>query len=174
MGGHEMTKHILVPINKSPQSRQILPFVEKLFSPGETRLLLFFLVKPPRGIGLDEADFRPDYQLQPTGAPAVPQERPIFPSQQEDSIQAEVIRELLPTTNALKGKGYDVTVVVDFGQDTVAEIVRAVQQNGIDLVAMSTTAREGVMRFFFGDLANAVLRRVNVPVMLFHPEMDKK
>jgi nucleotide-binding universal stress UspA family protein len=164
-------KNVLVPLTKSEYSHQILPFVEKFISPEETELILFYVTKPPKGFGLAEADFRPDYVL-PTGAtPVVPQEPPIYASQQEDSIEAHVIKDLLPTTNRLKEAGYSVTVLVDFGEDTVAEIARAVEKKQIDLVAMSTVAREGILRFFFSDLADAVMKRVNIPVLLFHPTL---
>ena len=53
----------------------------------------------------------------------------------------------------------------------MGEIVRIARKEQIDLVAMSTRAQEGVRHFFFGDIAEKVLKKIDVPVLLIHPKV---
>jgi nucleotide-binding universal stress UspA family protein len=53
--------------------------------------------------------------------------------------------------------------------DTAAAILTAVNDFGVDLVVMSTHGRTGIRRAVFGSVAEAVLRRSPVPVLLIHP-----
>lgn len=46
------------------------------------------------------------------------------------------------------------------------EIVRAVKEQGIDLVIISTHGRRGVSRAFLGSVADEVIHDVEVPVMV--------
>jgi len=48
--------------------------------------------------------------------------------------------------------------------------VRVVKRDKIDMIAMSTRARVGILRFFFADLADRVTQRVDIPVLLIHPK----
>jgi nucleotide-binding universal stress UspA family protein len=70
----------------------------------------------------------------------------------------------------LQEAGYAVSMQVCFGEDVVGEIVRTVKRDKIDMIAMSTRARVGMLRFFFGDIADKVMQRVDIPVLLIHPK----
>ncbi len=166
-----MATKILVPLNRSQHSREILAYIEKLIPAQDTQLILFYITRPPKTIGLAAPDYRSDYVLEEGGEPVGEKLYPIYASQQEDSVRAEIEVALLPVTNDLKAQGYQVALNVCFDDGVVAEIVRTVNREKIDLLAMSTQAREGLMRFFFGDIANRVMRRVKVPVLLVHPEI---
>jgi nucleotide-binding universal stress UspA family protein len=165
-----MTKNILVPLTKSEFSHKILQEIEKFIPPDDSKLILYYITKPPKGLGFAAPDYRSDYVLESDGEPLGPKTYPIFSSQEEDSLQADVEVSLLPITNQLKGQGYDVSTQVCFVDDVVGEIVRIVKRDKIDLVAMSTRAREGMLRFFFGDIAEKVMQRVDIPFLLFHPK----
>jgi len=163
-------KNILIPLTKSQASQQILPQIEKFIPALEGKLILFYVTKPPRGMGFAAPDFRSDYKLEAGGEPVGPKPHPVYSSQEEDSMQADIKVALLAVTNHLKQQGYDVSLQVYFGEDTVGEIVRTVKRAQIDLVAMSTQARVGVSRFFFGDIAEKVMQQVDIPLMLIHPK----
>lgn len=49
------------------------------------------------------------------------------------------------------------------------EIVRAAQEQGVDLVALATHGRSGPKRWLLGSVAESVLRRAPCPVLLFPP-----
>ncbi len=73
-------------------------------------------------------------------------------------------------TNKLKAKGYDVSTQVCFVDSVVSEIVRVVKRDKIDMIAMSTRARVGMSRFFFADIAQKVMQKVDIPVLMIHPK----
>ncbi len=163
-------KNILVPLTKSESSQKILQQIESFIPAKDSKLILYYVTKPPKGMGFAAPDYRSDYVLESAGEPLGPKTHPVFSSQEEDSLQSDVEVALLSVTNKLKQQGYEVSTQVCFGEDVVGEIVRIVKRDKIDLVAMSTRARVGMMRFFFGDIAEKVMQRVDIPVLLIHPK----
>ncbi len=160
---------VLIPVNQSELSRKILPYVEKFISANENDLILFFVTKPPSGVGFGEPDLGAGYPPMPGDEPVKPTLHPIYASQQQDSIKAHVEAELMPVTNRLKEAGYKVSIVVDFGKDPVGEILRVITESKITLVAMSDRARVGVTRFFFRNIADTLAQKANIPLLLIHP-----
>jgi nucleotide-binding universal stress UspA family protein len=160
-----------VPLTRSEYSQRILPQIEKLISAQDCKLFLFYVTKPQKGIGFAAPDFWSDYALEVGGEPLGPQTHPVYTSQQEDSLLADVEVALLPVANHLKRRGYEVALQICLGGDTIDEIMRTMEREKIDLVAMSTRVREGVQRFFFSDIAERVLQRVNIPVLLIQPQV---
>ncbi len=165
-----MATKILVPLNRSDYSHEILPHIEKLIPTSETQLVLFYITRPPRGMRFAVPDPGSDYALEPGGEPVDPPAHPIYGHQQEDSIQSEIEVQLLPTMRHLQEAGYAVSMQVCFGEDVVGEIVRTVKREKIALVAMSTRARVGMLRFFFSDIADKVMQQVDIPILLVHPK----
>ncbi|MEA2007559.1 MAG: universal stress protein [Chloroflexota bacterium] len=165
-----MTKKILIPLTKSASSHRILQEIEEFVPTQNSKLILYYVTKPPKGLGFAAPDYRSDYALEPDGEPLGPKAHPIFASQEEDSLQSEVEVALLPVTNDLEEKGYDVSTQVCFVDDVIDEIVRIVKRDKIDMIAMSTRGRVGMRRFFFGDIAEKVMQQVNIPVLLVHPK----
>jgi nucleotide-binding universal stress UspA family protein len=163
-------KNILIPLTKSESSKKILNHIGKFMLCEDSKLILFYVTKPPKGMGFAAPDYRSDYVLESAGEPLGPEAHPVFSSQEEDSLQSDVEISLLSITKELKKQGYDVSTQVCFGEDVVDEIVRIVKRDKIDLVAMSTRARVGMLRFFFGDIAEKVMQRVDIPVMLINPK----
>jgi nucleotide-binding universal stress UspA family protein len=163
-------KNILIPLTKSESSKIILNHIGKFMLCEDSKLILFYVTKPPKGMGFAAPDYRSDYVLESAGEPLGPEAHPVFSSQEEDSLQSDVEISLLSITKELKKQGYDVSTQVCFGEDVVDEIVRIVKRDKIDLVAMSTRARVGMLRFFFGDIAEKVMQRVDIPVMLINPK----
>ncbi len=165
-----MVKKILVPLTKSARSHKILAEVEKFVSPDDSKIILFYVHKPPKGSGFAVIDYRSDYALAQDGEPMGPKAYPVFSSQEEDSLQSEADVALLPVTNHLREKGYDISMQYCFVDAVVDEIVRIVKRDEIDMIAMSTSARVGISRFFFADIADRVTQRVDIPVLLIHPK----
>ncbi len=160
---------ILIPLNQSELSQKILPYVEKFISADDNDIILFFVTKPPSGVGFGEPDLAAGYVQRPGDEPVRPTLHPIYATQQEDSIKAQVETELLPITNSLKEAGYKVSIVVGFDKDPIEAILRVITRNKINLVAMSTRARVGVTRFFFRNIADVLAQEAKIPVLLIHP-----
>lgn len=165
-----MSKNILIPLTQSDFSQKILDQVEKFISTDDSKLILYYVTRPPKGMGFAATDYRSDYALDSEGEPLGPKAFPVYSSQEEDSIQAEVEAALLPVTNRLKQQGYEVSIQVCFVDEVVEEIVRVVKRDQIDLIAMSTRGRVGMLRFFFANIAEKVLQQVDIPVLLIQPQ----
>jgi nucleotide-binding universal stress UspA family protein len=164
-----MAKNILIPLTQSEFSHKILAEVEKFIPAEGSKLILYYVTKPPKGVGFAAPDYRSDYALDSDGEPLGPKAFPVYSSQEEDSLRAEVEVTLLPVTNRLKQQGYDVSIQVCFVDEVVDEIMRVVKREKIDLIAMSTRARVGMLRFFFANIAETVLQQVDIPVLLVQP-----
>lgn len=160
---------VLIPLNQSELSQQILPYVKKFISADKNDLILFFVTKPPSGVGFGKPDLGAGYTPMPGDEPVRPTLHPIYATQQQDSIRAQVETDLMPVTNNLRESGYQVSIMVGFDKDPVDAILAAIKNSKIDLVAMSTRARVGVTRFFFRDLADTLAQKEKIPVLLTHP-----
>ena len=70
----------------------------------------------------------------------------------------------------LAGEGIDAEPVVIEGIDTVAEAIRTyAQENAIDLIAMASRGRRGLLRFVLGSVAASVARTTTIPVLVVKP-----
>lgn len=163
---------VLIPLNQSELSQKILPYVEKFISAKENDLILFFVTRPPSGVGFGEPDLGAGYVKMPGDNPVRPTLHPIYATQQEDSIKAHVETELMPVTNRLRKAGYKVSIMVGFGKDPIEGILRVITDSKINLVAMSTRARVGVTRFFFRGIADTLAQKAKIPVLLIHPPAE--
>ncbi len=160
---------VLIPLNQSELSQKILPYVEKFISAKENELILYFVTKPPSGVGFGKPDLGAGYTKMPGDEPVRPTIHPIYATQQQDNIRAQVETDLMPVTNHLKEAGYQVSIVVGFEKDPIEAILGVITRSKINLVAMSTRARVGVTRFFFRDIADTLAQKAKIPVLLIHP-----
>ena len=160
---------VLIPLNQSELSQQVLPHVEKFILASDNDLILFYVTNPPSNVGFGEPDLSAGYVPMPGDEPVKPTLHPIYATQQEDSIRAHVEAELTPVTQRLQEAGYEVSLVVGFGKDPIDTILHEINERDINLVAMSTLARVGVTRFFFRNIADTIAREAKVPVLLAHP-----
>jgi nucleotide-binding universal stress UspA family protein len=163
---------ILIPLNQSELSQNILPYVEKFISVKDNDLILFFVTNPPSATGFGKPDLAAGYVPQPGDESVTPTLHPIYATQQEDNIRAHVEAELMPVVSRLKESGYEVSLVVGFGKDPVDAILQEIADSKINLVAMSTRARVGVTRFFFRDIADTLAQKAKIPVLLTYPSLE--
>ncbi len=70
-------------------------------------------------------------------------------------------------------KGCSVSVVKVIPGDPAEEIVRYIEEHGIDLVVMGTHGRKGLDRVLFGSVASHVVTTSPVPVMTVNPYRKK-
>ena len=85
-----------------------------------------------------------------------------------DDIEArrhEAEEYLAPISAALRSQGVDTAWAIRRGRPA-DEILAAAQEGGADLIAMATHGRTGLGRLLFGSVAEAVLRRATVPVLM--------
>ena len=94
---------------------------------------------------------------------------PIFPGTEPVDAQAAAIQEaetyVETVAKVLRDRGLKVEAKVRYG-DPVNEILDHVTWGHIDLIAMATHGRTGLTRLVLGSVAERVLRRTFVPVLL--------
>jgi len=91
---------------------------------------------------------------------------PVSYTEQELNLIKERVSDYLTKTGeSLKQKGVTVRTVVSSG-NAADEIIKAAEENHVDLIAMSTHGRSGLRRLAFGSITDKVLRRSPVPVLM--------
>lgn len=162
-------RKVLVPLDGSEFSRQIVRVVRSFFDPKDVHLILFRAAFPPA--------VSPEVSPQDVLASSLPltgtydaYSRALDAEFAEASKERETFRtalaeELRVDAARLQQEGYTVNVEVHFG-DAAQRIIEFVNDEDIDLVAMATHGRSGIGRLVLGSVAERVLRGVNVPVLL--------
>lgn len=146
------TRKVLIPIDGSEFSHQVLPHVMRLFDPNCTELVLMRVA--PRLSSLEVHDHTEQPQ--------------IYSDQREAAMAANFYAEMLPTMRKLADAGFTVSTAMCFG-DPAEQIEQFVVLEGIDLVAMTTHGRTGLARLLLGSVAQHVVTHAPVPVLLWRP-----
>lgn len=139
-----MYKKILVPLDRSTGAEAALPVAADLAKAdgGVIRLL----------------------HVGPIPAAVVVEGRVIaYADQESDRLQQAVLWYLREAARHLDGLPLE--YAVRFGEPA-EEILEEARESGADLIAMATHGRSGVARLMLGSVAEAVLRRSEVPVVL--------
>lgn len=177
-------KRVLIPVDGSPFSQQIVPHVRRLLHPEEYEIVLLRVGKKRAKVSLETNAPPPlappsvpladpelfEEQMEPdaTKISTVSMEHQVYQSQLEDSYRNELKDEAQEAGLPLEEAGFEVSAVGRIG-DPAREIIRFVEQEDFDLVAMSTHGRTGLSELIFGSVAEAVVAGVSVPVLLVHP-----
>ncbi len=160
-----MTKfHALVTLDGSETSAQILPTVQKLFDPERAQLTLLHVVGPPRS-PYETANIAPDVVM-------VHSPKLEATMQQEWEMNCQAMREVLDArAENLRRAGYAVDIALPTGETGSAadEIVQYVAEHNIDVLAMISHGRRGLSKMLMGSVAEEVLRRVLIPVLIQRP-----
>ena len=95
-------------------------------------------------------------------------QHPIYADQIEQSERSLFEQELLEDRHLLEAAGFEVAVEVRFGIPA-EEIAAAAEQHRADAIAMATHGRSGLRQLLMGSVAERVLRRVDIPVLMLRP-----
>ncbi len=142
---------VLIPIDGSEFSLQILGYVTRFLSPSTTHLILLYVAEEPQLVEIEEPGF---------------DDLTIYVDEAEASIRTNFADDMLPHVRALEKAGFTVSMQARFG-DPVPEIEKYIEEEAIDLVAMTTHGRTGLSRMVVGSVAQHVLQHATVPVMLY-------
>jgi nucleotide-binding universal stress UspA family protein len=153
------TYKVLMPLDGSALSRQIVGYVQRLFRPADCELIVLRVTEPPEGLLANPP--RPVSMawrtpLHESLYDAQLSKHPTYASQVWENVRATAESELLPDVRALKEAGYAVSVLIQPG-DPVRTIVDVAERQAVDAVAM------------LGSVAEAVLRELTVPLVLVRP-----
>lgn len=165
------TLNVLIPLDGSTLSRTIIPHVRRVLSAKQHHITLLRVADLPASIiGIPPRPVAIGW----TG-PLYEEERdieyarhPIYSDQREQSVRAEIEREMLKELHDLEQAGFDVSLNIRFGNPS-DEIVEAARSEGADIIAMATHGTTGLRRLVLGSVAEQVLAQVNIPVLLLRP-----
>lgn len=143
-----MISSALVPLDGSQLAEQSISYAQALLPDGGELVLLH--VVP---------------ELDPALSELIWTAQEIQPGQQIDA--AQTVLERLKRTAADRRLRWKTKVTCG---DPVAEILQGVEQEGSDLIVMSTHGRGAVGRGVFGSVADRVSRTSPVPVLLVRPQ----
>jgi nucleotide-binding universal stress UspA family protein len=144
-----MTKRVLVPLDVET-TEDILPLVAMLATRGATVRLIHVAPAP--------------------GAVVTSEGRTVaYADQETDRVQA-LWSDLLQST-AVRLPG-DVDHVVRFG-DPASEILSEAEAFDADTIALTTGTRSSMKRALLGSVAEAIMRRARIGVLLYRPPADR-
>ena len=151
-----MTKNkVLILLDGSEFRKRILPHIRRFLRPEENSLVLFRVGEPPQTIYPIDGMYFIDLQTL----------HDVYDDETQATIALQIREELLETKKALEEAGYTVSREVRLG-NVAREALNYIHDHGIDLVAMTTRGRTGLSKALYGSIAEYILRRVTIPVLL--------
>jgi nucleotide-binding universal stress UspA family protein len=165
------TYKVLIPLDGSALSRQIVHYVQRLYRPADCELIILRVTEHPEGLIANPP--RPVSMawrtpLHESYHDVELSKHPTYASQVWENVRAVAENELLPDIRALKQAGYAVSVLIQSG-DPARTIVDVAERQAVDVVAMATHGRTGLRRLVLGSVTEAVLRELTVPLVLVRP-----
>lgn len=142
-----MFTHLLVPLDGSELAETALPMAQAVANRFGSRVTLLRAVHLPPYIG-DGLDFTDLY------------------TNLDQSMQQEAREYLAQTQKKLAAAGIDADFHLVVGEPPADAILLAADELGADAIVMSTHGRSGMMRWVFGSVADRVLQRATVPILL--------
>lgn len=142
-------REVLVPLDGSRLSEQVLERVLALTGVQDVRYTLLHIVAPAlrldgKGLHVDEA--------------------------REAELEARAAEQLAATARRLHERGPEVRYEVVAHPVPPQYIVEYAEEHSIELIAMTTHGRGGLSRLILGSVADKVLRASPVPLLLYRPE----
>jgi nucleotide-binding universal stress UspA family protein len=166
------TLRVLIPLDGSEFSQQILDYVQKFLDPAVHEIIFLrvftetvrgLVPVPPTAVGPEGRT--PYYE---SARDANLARHPIYASQIRDNVRAELEHEMQPILHAFQAAGYRTSAEILFG-DPAEEILQVSKDCHADMIAMTTHGRTGLARLLFGSVAQRVLTKAAVPVLLLRP-----
>ena len=165
-----MTKRkVLIPLDGSDFSRQILDVVCDYFRPEDVDLVLMRVATPTLLTAESRAyaGVMAEQNYMGFYGSYTPQQEHMWAmtAQESETYRKELQTLLEQAAQPLRAQGYHVSTEVHFG-DPAQRIIDFVTDMDINVIAMTTHGRTGLGRLVLGSVAEEVLRGVHVPVLL--------
>ena len=154
-----MYKHIMVPLDGSELAECVLPQVEMIAKSCQTipKITLVRVVTPLKLYGGLDFGGVTEY---------------ISPEQiqrLEDDSKKSAQDYLAKQVSRLKAMGIQAKAVVTFGMASQS-LTQYAEKNGIDLIIIATHGRSGITEWFWGSVAERVLKTSKIPVLMVRPD----
>lgn len=158
-----MSENILIPLDGSTLGEGAISYVStmvaKLAPEERVKITLFHVITAVRhSIHLQAG----------AGSVSIP-----YNEEELHGIKSDAIKYLEKV-----GQGFEennqvrVEIKIAVNENPAAEIIKAEENLGVDLVAMSTHGRSGFSRFAIGSVADKVMRGGSVPVLMVKARVE--
>jgi nucleotide-binding universal stress UspA family protein len=164
---------ILIPLDESEYSRQIVRVVRAFISPDDVEIVLFrvadeFSISSSFLPGQDAvAEKQRDGSVEAYGRALDAEYSAV--AKQRAAARERIELELAEEVARLNSAGYAARAEVRFGEPA-QRIIEYVKNHHVDMVAMMTHGRRGLDKLVLGSVAEHVQRGVSVPVLLMRSE----
>ncbi len=146
-------RKIVVPIDGSGWSQSAIPHAVDIAHNNHSEIILLHVFRPPAYEYTDQIALAGnDDQIQ--------------------QMREQIKQHLMGIRNQLRLENINCRVQFIEGQGVANLICDYINEEGVDLVIMSTHGRSGIRQFLFGSIAQKVLHGVKVPVMVVQPGKD--
>lgn len=149
-------KKIVVPVDGSGWSEMALPHAARIAKNNDAEVILLRIYHSRSA----------EYQ----DSMAAANQNEEFIDQEYESAK----QRLITNRNDLRAQGVKVRGHITYGRNPAHNICRYVENEGADLVVMSTHGRTGLARFVFGSVAQKVMQGLSVPVLLIRPDKPEE
>jgi nucleotide-binding universal stress UspA family protein len=152
-----MYERILVPLDGSGQSEEVLPFIRTLAEASKAEIVLLRVAEYPYTLYSMCYEYPP---YDPGLAKTIQDKKKVIYHEVKDYL------EQIASTLATAG----VTVTLEVCEGPVVEaILASTERLHIDLIALSTCGQSGGTQWMMGAIADRVLYEAPVPVILIRP-----
>jgi nucleotide-binding universal stress UspA family protein len=144
---------IIVPLDGSGWSQRAVPHAVDIARANDAEIILLHVFRPPAAEYTDK----------------------IALAGQEGQIQQlreDMKQYLIGVRTQLRNENVKARTHLIEGMSVSSLICDYINEEGADLVVMSTHGRGGIARFLFGSVARKVMEGVKVPVLLVHPDRE--
>ena len=159
-----MVKKLVVGLDGSPLAEAALPYAEVFARANQAAVVLVRVAR------VGEMPEEPPEEPVPSAAPAT-RTRPADISRESTVEQREVYeaeRYLHAVAERLRSEGLVTETVVAVGEPAIV-LVEEAQTRQAEVLILSTHGRSGFGRWIYGSVADQVMRRSSVPVLLVPP-----
>lgn len=146
-------RKIVVPIDGSGWSQTAIPHAVDIAHANNSEIILLHVFRPPAYEYTDQIALAGnDDQIQ--------------------QMREQIKQHLMGLRNQLRSESVNCRVQFIEGQGVANLICDYINEEGVDLVIMTTHGRSGIRQLLFGSTAQKVLHGVKVPVMVVRPGKD--
>jgi nucleotide-binding universal stress UspA family protein len=146
-------RHLVVPLDGSALAEQVLESAIGLGRVMQAGYTLVRIYGPLVDAGLDPLGYATVGGFEPS----------------DERLRAEATDYLNRVAGRLQQQGFNVQTHAAPAQSPASAILDAAQRLGVDLIALETHGRRGLLRLLLGSVADKVIRGASTPVLVHRP-----
>lgn len=153
MAQNSRYQKIVVPIDGSGWSERAIPHAADIARNNDAEIILLHVFRTPASEYTD--------QIALGGG-----------DEQVQQMRDQFKQKMVSLRNQLRAEGVKARCQFIEGAGVAPLICDYINDEGVDLVVMSSHGRSGLSRFIFGSVAHKVMQDVSIPVMIVRPDKE--